>query len=190
MCCQLCQFGKVGCGERPAERMSASVLALLLAVGMVMAKESGMTGNVTMRDVDGGEGEFTSLCVLEGYYQFSVEDLSLTSFCLGPAYLSAHFYTKKGHCYADVVFVASAERWCLTTVPGGGVEGHVRQHFSVSTYVTVDFDVFALSQSQPSLFLSTQCCVTNAVLVGTPVDDVNTAGIRSCANSYIDFVLC
>ena len=142
---------------------------------------------VINRDVDGGEGEFTSACVLKGYYQFSGKTPEGYKFsCDGPysstsLELIVHFYAQKGNCYADFIFASLPEGWCDNGVVGDTPVGGIEQEFHGKG---LRFTVYALSQSRPYLTFESACCYNNGVdLEGVPVEDINTDAFATCPGS-------
>ena len=171
--------------------MKLLVLALCL-VGVALGsnwKNSPLSSNRTSvtRDIDGGEGEFTAVCALEGYYQFYADnafyDFSKDCCSDDPGIpsssvqLLAHFYQSGTTCYADVMEVSWVETWCYTEAEGGPLEDSRMQTFTGKSF---NFVVDSFSQSQPSLYLSTDCCQTRTVMFGLPVKDVNADGFKNC----------
>ena len=157
--------------------MKLLVLALCL-VGVTL-------GNTLLsRGVDGGEGEFNSACALEGYYQFSSSNVIYFSVdggcCDGPpspSQMTVHFYRKGGKCHANVLFSTWIEYGCETNIIGGVVESNSYQFFDGDVY---DLEVFALSQSKPTVLLTSTGCMSRTQMTGVLVEDINTAALKNC----------
>ena len=135
------------------------------------------------RTADGGEGEFTKLCALKGYYQFSTKGVLVSSPCQQfPAQLLVHFYQRSGACVADLAYVSFDLQYCAAGLASGPIIDGLFQHFAgtSSTLVDIEFVVTPLSQSRPILNLYDSCCSESSPMVGTPVEDVNVAGLRNC----------
>ena len=137
------------------------------------------------RGVDGGDGEFTAVCVLNGYYQFSSPSAHFTyedACCNGgpntETDLLVHFYQRGPDCYADLIFTSFTETWCETALTSSPPEGNTYQAFSGTVGTKVE--VLALSQSEPVIYVTSNCCMQQTHLRGKAVDDVNTFGSLTC----------
>lgn len=141
-------------------------------------------GDIPRSEVDGGEGGFTKVCALYGYYQFSADVMNLDVACpslfsAGPGELVVHFYPKSGQCVADVVFMTSTELICVSGAVGSSVVGNVYQQF-VDLGAPATLDVMASSQTEPYLFFSGGECIDSTPMVGVPVEDVNDEMLARC----------
>ena len=136
------------------------------------------------RGVDGGDGEFTAVCVLNGYYQFSspsvvYQDITCCDSASNTeADLLVHFYQRGPDCYADLIFTSFTETWCETALTSSPPEGNTYQAFSGTVGTKVE--VLALSQSEPVIYVTSNCCMQQTHLRGKAVDDVNTFGSLTC----------
>jgi hypothetical protein len=141
-------------------------------------------------DADGGEGDFTKACALSGFYEFTAQYL-VTDCTSSPAQLVVHFHAKEGGiCVADITFTSFSVGFCARNVVGSRVYGNTFQMFFGTSNGghSFGFDVIAMSQSQPVIVIG-DCCLDGTPMVGTPVEDIDAAGLRYCGRS-IDWSSC
>ena len=162
--------------------MKLLVLALCLvsvALGGTLQSRSFFPTNQTVtRDVDGGDGEFTAACALRGYYEFNTDSLVADSET-SSAQMIAHFYQRGTNCLVDYIFVS----WILSscdTLEGSPVTGNTFQSFGSLAENNLGFNLVALSQSDPVIFVETNCCVDDTMMKGVQVDDLNAAAFQQC----------
>ena len=138
------------------------------------------TNQTVTRDVDGGDGEFTAACALRGYYEFNTDSLVADSET-SSAQMIAHFYQRGTNCLVDYIFVSWIFSSC-DTLEGSPVTGNTFQSFGSLAENNLSFDLVALSQSDPVIFVGVDgCCVGQGnMMKGVQVDDLNAAAFQQC----------